>query len=280
MYFQKCTNCGHLNEVKSEYLTFCGKCNKKLENNFSEWHKINSDKTLNDFKQLYCISAEDMLKNVQATKKKAGMPTWLIVWIIVAALAVPTIGYLVYSHIGSIKAAFSSARMSKAQSDLLTSKWVKETYGGYGLTIETPAKLIRGDLPFPDNIRKLMKRVDVFQSDSSSGLKVQVISIRYDSSVGALNLQAGADGAVNNIKSANGVSDFKYTEEGIKKGDIPGIIQKGTYKDNLTEVEFMDVLFVKGFLGWQVVVIYQGNDDISRQAAKRVMDSIEITLNQ
>ena len=31
MHFLKCNNCGHLNEVKTEYLTFCNNFQKKIE---------------------------------------------------------------------------------------------------------------------------------------------------------------------------------------------------------------------------------------------------------
>lgn len=56
MCFLKCNKCGHLNEVKSEYLVFCQKCNRKLENNFQDWKVKNPDKTFDDFKELICVS--------------------------------------------------------------------------------------------------------------------------------------------------------------------------------------------------------------------------------
>lgn len=39
MHYLRCNNCGHFNEVKTEYLTFCSKCNKKLNNSYGEWRK-------------------------------------------------------------------------------------------------------------------------------------------------------------------------------------------------------------------------------------------------
>jgi hypothetical protein len=68
MHFLKCNSCGHLNEVKSEYLIFCSDCNKKLENNFSDWQKRNPEKSLDDFKQLICVSSEEIEKSNQKTK--------------------------------------------------------------------------------------------------------------------------------------------------------------------------------------------------------------------
>lgn len=277
MYFQKCTNCGHLNEVKSEYLIFCGKCNKKLENNFSEWHKHNSDKTFNDFKLLCCISAQDIMSNTQATKKTTGMPKWLIAWSVVAAVVAPTLGYFIYSHISNIKAAFGSAILHKASSDMLTGKWTKQTYGVTGLSVETPKKVDPRGLELPDNVKALIDRMDVYQSDSSDGFVILITSTRYKPVVGQGNLQGGADGAVNNIKAAKEVTDFKYTEEHIEKDSVPGILQKGSYTFNgLVKTEFIDAIFVKSLLCCQVMVIYQADDEIARKAGKRVIDSIEI----
>lgn len=50
----KCKNCGHQNPIKSEYLIFCEKCNKKIENNYRDWQIRNPDKTFDDYKSLFC----------------------------------------------------------------------------------------------------------------------------------------------------------------------------------------------------------------------------------
>jgi len=64
MHFLKCNNCGHLNEVKGEYLVFCQKCNKKLENNYSDWKTRNPDKSIEEYKRLVCITEDEIRKEV------------------------------------------------------------------------------------------------------------------------------------------------------------------------------------------------------------------------
>ena len=80
MHFLKCNNCGHLNEVKTAYLIFCSNCNKKLDNNFSNWQTRNPEKTFDDFKQLICISEADVQKTSQKTKsnRPKGLKYWII----------------------------------------------------------------------------------------------------------------------------------------------------------------------------------------------------------
>lgn len=79
MHFLKCNKCGHLNEVKSPYLIFCSKCDKKLDNNFSDWQRRNSEKTLDDFKQLICVSTDEIQKSNEKAKpdKRKGLKYWI-----------------------------------------------------------------------------------------------------------------------------------------------------------------------------------------------------------
>ena len=79
MYFLKCSKCGYFNEVKTDYLMFCAGCNKKLDNNYTEWQVYNPDKTSEDFKRLVCISEEEMRKNsvAETPKKKLNLKYWI-----------------------------------------------------------------------------------------------------------------------------------------------------------------------------------------------------------
>ena len=79
MHFLKCNHCGHLNEVKIETLIFCSQCNKKIDNNFPNWRISNPEKTFDDFKQLICISEDEVKKS--SMKAKSRMPKGLKYWI-------------------------------------------------------------------------------------------------------------------------------------------------------------------------------------------------------
>jgi hypothetical protein len=94
MHFLKCTNCGHLNEVKTEYLIFCSKCNKKLINNFSNWQTRNPERTFADFKELICISEEEVKKSAEKpkSKKSKSLKYWIGFAVVFAIFCV--IGFL------------------------------------------------------------------------------------------------------------------------------------------------------------------------------------------
>ena len=57
MHYLACDHCLHPNEVKSEYLTFCEKCGKKIQNNFTEWQKENPGRSFEEFKNTVCRTA-------------------------------------------------------------------------------------------------------------------------------------------------------------------------------------------------------------------------------
>ena len=78
MHFLKCNNCGYFNEVKTEFLIFCSKCNKKLEGNYSDWSKRNSDKTFDDYKQLICTKeANESPGGETKSNKPKGLKYWI-----------------------------------------------------------------------------------------------------------------------------------------------------------------------------------------------------------
>jgi len=79
MHYLKCNNCGHFNEVKTEYLVFCAKCNNKLDNSYYEWIKRNSDKSFEDYKQLICTTEKtDLSKDLPKPKKLKGLKYWIV----------------------------------------------------------------------------------------------------------------------------------------------------------------------------------------------------------
>ena len=137
MHYLKCNNCGHLNEVKSEYQIFCTECNKKLENNYTDWLKRNQEGTFEDFKKLICVSEKDIRQSTAEPKPK---PRKLKYWI---GFAVTFAIFYAIAQFGG-EAIIKFFKSEKTANEVLDQKWIKETYGDFGLTVETPIKLIKG----------------------------------------------------------------------------------------------------------------------------------------
>jgi len=271
MYYLKCENCGFLNEVKSEYLVFCTGCDKKLPNNFRNWQSHNfEEKSFDDYKKAVCISEEDITVETKTTKKsgKKGVIYWIA--FVVAFAIFSFIGHFAGVRISNF---FSSEKTDK---EILEQNWVRESYGNYGLTVETPVKMGKGEIEIPDNAKKVIDEMNIYNYNSARGFKVVINSIKYNASIGVANLQGGADGAINGIKAMPGVTDLNYSEKPTSNSNISGIEQNGTFKIKGVDGEFINSIFTEGLVAWQVMVIYQSDDEVGRKAAKRVMESIEI----
>lgn len=97
MHYLKCNNCGHFNEVKTEYLVFCANCNKRLDNSFKEWSKPNSDKSFDEYKELMCTTEKtDLSKELLKQRKIKGLK-YYIGFIVLFAI------FYAIGHLGSDK---------------------------------------------------------------------------------------------------------------------------------------------------------------------------------
>lgn len=93
MRYLKCTNCGFANEVKTPYMVFCGKCNKKMENNFPDWQVRYPNKSFADFMSTECI---DELDNAAIGKAKKPKSRTLPIILIILALIIMAVGAVAY----------------------------------------------------------------------------------------------------------------------------------------------------------------------------------------
>lgn len=267
MYYLKCNNCNHFNELKSEYLVFCNKCDKKLDNNFGIWKKWNPDMSFKDFKQQVCLSESDIQQLSIVHKPKSNKIKYVVITLLTIAFF-----YLVGKYGGEL---VSRLILSQGTSDkILQQEWVKETYGSFGLTVETPSKMLKEDIPLDEEVLEYIEIMDSYEYSKDRGFKVLLNSVKYKPIVKEANLKGAADGSVNEMKVQAGVSEFTYTENSLDVDGINGLIQTGNYMKDKTKIEFVNTVFAKGQLFWQVLVAWQYEDDNGRIAANRVVESI------
>lgn len=145
MHYLKCSSCGHLNEVNNGNQIFCSSCNRRLDNNFFSWQKDNPEKNLDDFKRLMCVSDEDLQQaNAKTKQSPKGMKYWLS--FIVGTLLLYVVGHFGGEYIVNF---FKSEKTSK---EVMEKTWFSETYGDFGLVVETPVKMTKSELSLPPNI--------------------------------------------------------------------------------------------------------------------------------
>ena len=269
MHYLKCNHCGHLNEVKSEFMVFCIQCEKKIENHFKDWVKKHPDKSFSDWQQLICISESEMSATIPVEKKKNKSAKY---WLGFAA------SFAIFYAIGQFggKSIFDYFLSDETPQNIMEQEWVKSSYGELGLTLETPIRLTKGTLELPDHVKQYIVRFDSYNNLSNKGFKVFANSTLYVSELREVNLQGAADGSVQEMKAQKGVTDFTYEEDKTALGEIPGIIQRGRYKQDGQGINFMNVLYAKDVRLWHVTVGWFEKDELGPAAAERVIRSISV----
>lgn len=273
MHFLKCNNCGSLNEVESENLLFCQNCNKKLDNNFRDWQARNPEKKFDEFKTLICVSESEVNNNPIVKKNQ---PKKIKYWIGFAVAF--TISTIIGQFFGDKIIEF--IKFGKTPKSILEQKWIIEEYGQDGLIVETPFKLNSTQLHLPDNVKALIDNCTSNMTSTSKGMMIMINCIRYKPEAGMLNLQGAANGSIAEMKMQQGVSDFDYSENYIYIDDIPGFMQKGTFKKDKIQMEFINSGFANGLVFYQIMVGYISDDIVAKQIAERVIKSIKISKNK
>lgn len=272
MYYLKCSKCGHLNELKTEYITFCTNCNAKLENNFQSWHKINADRTLDEYKKEVCITAESLIsaKHIDNRKKIRKYRMKFLTVFAFSFIALTIAGYF----LGIYLVRYFQNEMTSE--NIFEKKWDIETYGNFGLTLETPYPMTETKVTVPANVKDVIESIETFAYDKKRGFKVTASSVQFKPVVRAVNIQGAANRSVAEIKRQDGVTDLNYTEDIVMISKIKGIKQKGSYKKNHIPFEFITVVLGDGLHLWQVTIIYNQTDMTGKKAAERVIKSLEI----
>ncbi len=268
MYYLKCNNCGHLNKLDNEDLIICRKCNKKLENNFRDWQRKNSESSFEDFKKLVCITEQEIPSQSDIKKKTKSLKYWI-------GFAIVLVIFYAIGQIGG-KKLVSIFKSEKTSKEVLSQEWTSETYGDFGLVVETPVIMTKMEVELPPQIQEVIEKMDMFQYNSANGFRVFISTIKYKPIVENADLQGAATGSANELRMQKGVTDFDYKEEEIVLNEIPGIKQTGSFKINDIPVEFLNTVYGNGLNLWQVMVAYPIDDEIGQIAAKRVIESVKI----
>jgi hypothetical protein len=266
-----------LNPVTSEYQTFCQYCDKKLANNFADWHKLHPDKAFEDFKLLFGVEEEQPVPKKRASRfvSKDGKGKRRILWRALIGFVVIT-GLVTFAGRKAADFVESVFYQKSTPGYYLTKTWDTVSYGQNGLTMATPVTLKQVDMGFPQQLIDLTDEIMSFKTAEDLPVQVFVDVVKYKPRL-PMNLQNAADGAVNEIKSRPDVSDFTYTENHTKISDIPAILQTGTYAyAQDTKIRFRDLFILKDHIMWHVAILYRDGDNTAGTVADRMIQSIKV----
>ena len=274
-YFLSCPHCAFPNDATSEFLTFCEECKKKLPNNFREWKKSHPDLELRDFHLQACITNPVFtpLSQKDESRPKARRKVWPLVMATVALLSLAFLFLFPSIYRNSQLILYLKTTLLADASF----NWHRQTYGDYGLSLESPVEL--EEIPNPGSLPQgAIRKIQIYQSDLSGPLSLVALSTEFSPEIGTVNLQASISGFINQIRSMPGITNFSVSQKETSLSGCDGFEQSGSYLHDGQPKSFLSVGVTKGYVLWQIMVVCDRNQEME-DAARRIIDSLEILYN-
>jgi hypothetical protein len=274
MIYLKCKSCGHYNELRSEFLTFCGQCGKKLENNYSEWKNKRPESNFDEFRQEVAVGTNGVKNSPfkilkQRYLKQVGRRGVLLTLILVIGVAAVAGGYfgkrVVYGMI-----------YHKLDKSSLYRSWETAVIGRQALEISTPMHLGVNDKPLEPEIAQLVEYAKSYRNRGEDGMEVEVNMYSYRPNI-SNDLEVAGDAVAEEMKKSGEISDLKYTSNTITQSGMDALLQQGTFAyRNAIKLSFCNLLLVSGQHRWQIEIRYREDDTTASLAAQRIIKSIHV----
>lgn len=275
MYKIKCNHCGHLNEVNSEYLTFCSNCNKKLKNSFHEWKKTNLNKTFEDYKQSECIDEELQLEKIRDFKKRNKKWNAKLVFILLILSILIGATFTLF-HFKKDDLLGFMISLTNTPVDILDREWEKKAYYDLHFYLETPYKLDTITLPYPDQVKSIILSTAAYTVEENAGaFKMLLNYVEYNAKI-PLSFDDAIQGSINSVENQLGASDLyssiaPYTLQGNQASMVTGTIKKYGI-----QYEFKMLIFAGENHLSQIIVEFHENDENAEKASERIFKSLKL----
>lgn len=271
MQYIKCTECGNYNAVKVETILFCEACNKKLHNNFRDWHKLHPEKTFNDFAKLFCISDFEITTQTETVQKskKSRKLIFVIISITVLMLIGGVAGYY------GVKKFLDRNFYTHTRKSVLNGNWERKNIGNSGLSLKLPFDLTKNNLTLSQSVTNLIDTVESFSHTSGRGFKLVTFYSVYKTGIEA-SLDAAVQGAVNEIQNIKNISNFSWERTDTIIGIKNGAIVVCQYHLLSYAVQQKAIIVCEKNYIWQVTTQFSEDDEYGKEASQEILSSVQI----
>lgn len=273
MNYLSCRHCGHYNALRSEFLTFCESCGKKLPYTFADWKQKNPEGSFEAFQREVAIYIEE-----DAPSKPGWMQQYL--WpagrrgLILGVVLVFAFVAVAGTYFG--KQAIVTWSYPKVDKSWLYSSWETVTIGRQAIEISTPVHLSVSDKELPEELKKMTEFTKNYRNRDDKGMQITVTMYSYRGSV-SNSLEDATASAAGELQHESDVSDLHYTSRPLPQTDIQGILQEGDmlYK-GAVRLSFYNLVMIRGPHRWLVNIRFRSDDPNAQEVAKRVFSSVKV----
>ena len=267
MKYLRCDSCGHANPLKSEYLTFCEECGKKLPHTFADWRKRHPLASFPEYRQQVGISHK-----VQTTSrlKEGGSRGKVILFFSVFLVLLAFTGSLFG------KRAVFTLMYPKVPAGTLYRSWPTATIGRQALEISTPVKLWVHDQPLGPEEAKMIEYAKSYRNEDDGGIHIAVNMFGYLGNA-ANSLEAAVGQSHKNMQLRGAATDIECKSVPVLISGMQGVLEEGNYLyKGAIRLAFCNLVMVKGSSRWQIQINYRNDDETGRQVAQRILKSVKI----
>lgn len=158
---------------------------------------------------------------------------------------------------------------------ILEKEWSRNTYGRFGLSIETPGKLEEKEIDVPVKYRQHLKETAAFMLQPSQSLQAKVVFNLFNEGVG-ITLDGAAATVLNELINQPSITNVEFTRSPVSNNKVIGVLVDGYYHDNGVFMRFQYVVYTRKSNMWSVWVSYRDTDITGSKVAERIMNSLEI----
>lgn len=274
MKYLHCDGCGHANPLKSEYLTFCEACGKKLPKTFADWQKHRPMGSFAEYSQEVGISLKINKPNFMLSWMKAqfqpGNRGKVILFFSVFLVLIAVTGTLFG------KRAVFTFIYPKVPASSLYNSWQTATIGRQALEISTPVKLWVHDQPLEGEEAKMIEYAKSYRNEDGGGIRIAVNMYNYQSNA-ANDLETAMAASHNDMQLSETASDMNCKSVPVLISGMKGILEEGNYlyKGGI-RLAFCNLVMIKGSARWQILINYRDDDQVGYQVAQRILKSVKI----
>ncbi|WP_143307718.1 hypothetical protein [Chitinophaga vietnamensis] len=274
MKYLLCNHCQHANAIKSEYLTFCEQCGKKMANNFSDWHQSRPMADFDEYRQAVAVEIKERKpKPVAAWTRRQFQPGnrgKVVLFFSVLMIMIATAGTLFG------KRAVFTLLYPKVPKSSLYSNWQTATIGRQALEISTPVKLWVHDRPLDREEAKTVEYVKSYSNEDGGGIQITVNLRSYQSNV-SNDLEDAVASCHREMQLQRQISEIQCKSVPVLISGAPGVLEEGSYLyKGAIRLTFANLVAVRGASRWQIHINYREDDPVGQEVARRVMKSVKI----
>lgn len=274
MKYLRCEHCGHPNPLKSEYLTFCDSCSKKLPVTFGDWRILHPMGSFAEYTREVGIEitpektsrTSTSLKNIFLPVSKGKLVLFLSLFLVLIALTGSLFG----------KKAVISFFYHKVPAAYLYSSWNTATIGRQAMEISTPVKLWIHDQPLDAETSKSIEYAKSYSNEEEGGIRIIVNMYSYYPNV-SNTLDEAIRASHLGMQLKGTATDMDCKPVPVLISGVQGLLEEGSYLyKGALRLSFCNLIMIKGNSRWQILVNYRDDDPIGRQVAQRVLKSVKI----